>query len=64
MEVGEVEKDYWVADRLQEEVVEQIIINIGPGSDDHDDSADTDSGDDSSDTEDDSGNDGSGSRSN
>ena len=30
--VEKVEKDYWVADRLQEEVVEQIVINIGPGS--------------------------------
>ena len=63
--VEKVEKDYWVADRLQEEVVEQIVINIGPGSDNSDDSGDTDSvddsgsGDDSGDGGDDSGNDGS-----
>ena len=66
--VEKVEKDYWVADRLQEEVVEQIVINIGPGSDDSDDSddsGDTDSvddsgsGDDSGYGGDDSGDDGS-----
>ena len=63
--VEKVEKDYWVADRLQEEVVEQIVINIGPGSDNSDDSGDTDSvddsgsGDDSGDGGDDSGDDGS-----
>ena len=45
--VEKVEKDYWVADRLQEEVVEQIVINIGPGSDNSDDSGDTDIVDDS-----------------